>query len=75
MGKIFADGNDDVAGNIAKEMKADVEKFRERMWMIELLTTEAMTKKTSHWKDVFIDCGKTFIEPNDEMSLAVLIDA
>jgi dynein heavy chain len=51
-----------------------VEKFRERLWLIELLTTEAMTKKTSHWKDVFKDCNIAEIEPNDEMSLQILID-
>lgn len=54
--KIFGDANDETACEVAKEMKADVEKFREKLWMIELLTTEAMTKKTSHWKDVFREC-------------------
>lgn len=64
-----------MAGNVAKEMKLDVEMFKERMWMIELLTTEAMIKKTSHWKDIFKECGVQEIEPNDEMSLAAIIEA
>jgi len=67
--KLFADANDEIASNVAKEMKTDVEKFRERLWLIELLTTEAMTKKLSHWKDIFKECNIQEIEPNDEMSL------
>lgn len=57
-------------------MRSDVEKFREKLWMIELLTTEAMVKKTHHWKDIFKECEITQeIEPNDEMSLQTLVDA
>lgn len=60
-------------------MRTDVEKFRERLWLIELLTTEAMTKKLSHWKDIFREIQAkeskvNEIEPNDEMSLQGLID-
>ena len=43
--KIFGDSNDEIAANVAKEMRTDVEKFREYLWLIELLTTEAMIKK------------------------------
>lgn len=32
------------------------------MWIIEYLTTEAMTKKTSYWKDVFKACKIEDIE-------------
>ena len=45
------------------------------MWMIELLTTEAMIKKTHHWKDLFKECGLVQVEPNDEMSFQMLIDS
>ena len=55
-------------------MRADVEKFREYLWIIELLTTEAMIKKPQHWKDIFKECHLKEIEPNDDMSLQVLID-
>lgn len=56
-------------------MKADIDKFREKMWMIELLTIEAMIKKAQHWKDLWKECDLAEIEPNDEMTLQVLIDA
>lgn len=39
------------------------------MWMIELLTTEAMIKKPNHWKDLWKECELPDIEPNDEMNL------
>lgn len=58
-----------MAAEVAKEMKQDVEKFREFMWMIELLTTEAMKIKTAHWKDIFKRAEINEIEPNDDMSL------
>ena len=69
MVKLFSDAGDDTAANIAREMKHDVEKFRERLWLIELLTTEAMIKKPAHWKDIFKECELPEIEPNDEMCL------
>ena len=43
--------------------------------MIELLTTEAMIKKPHHWKDLWKECNLPEIEPNDEMSLQILIDS
>ena len=73
--KIFSDDEDELATSIAKEMKADVDRFREKMWLIELLTIEAMVKKLGHWKDLWRECGiQNEIEPNDEMTLQVLID-
>lgn len=72
--KIFGDSNDEIAANVAKEMRTDVEKFREYLWLIELLTTEAMIKKPQHWKDIFKECQINEIEPNDEMSLQIIID-
>jgi len=42
--------------------------------MIELLTTEVMTKKLIYWNDVFTKCEISPIEPNDDMSLKMLID-
>jgi dynein heavy chain len=54
--KLFTDANEDTPAMVAREMKQDVEKFREKLWMIELLTTEAMIKKPAHWKDIFKEC-------------------
>jgi hypothetical protein len=31
-------------------MKEDIEKFREKLWLIELLTTDALIKKPHYWK-------------------------
>jgi len=31
-------------------MKEDIENFRETLWLIELLTTEALIKKQHYWK-------------------------
>lgn len=45
------------------------------MWIIEFLTTEAMTKKMSYWKDVFKACQIEDIEQaNDDMTLKLLIE-
>jgi peptidyl-tRNA hydrolase len=50
-----------------------VERFREKMWLIELLTTEAMTKKPATWKEIFRECGVTEIE-SEEMTFQGLLD-
>jgi dynein heavy chain len=43
------------------------------MWVIELLTTEAMVKKPAYWKEVFKECKFSFDAVNDEMSFIKLI--
>ena len=74
---------DENAVQIATELKQDIDSFRENMWIIELLTTEAMKnvkKSKGHWEDIFerTDCvvgdkkGKD-IEVGDELSLEKLI--
>jgi len=59
---------------ISTQLKEDVEKFKQNLWIIELLTTEVMVKKPIYWKDVFTRCAIAPIEPNDDMSLKMLID-
>lgn len=44
------------------------------MWVIELLTTEAMVKKPAYWKEVFKECKFSFEAVNDEMSFIKLIE-
>ena len=72
--KTFNDLEDDVAGSVSKELRQDIELFREKLWLIELLTTEAMIKKPAHWKEIFKECEIQSIEPNDEMSLQILVE-
>lgn len=57
-----------------KELRADVERFREKMWLIELLTTEAMAKKPATWKEIFRECNVAEIE-HEEMTFQGLLDA
>ena len=47
---------DEKAGLVAYDMKTHIEKFIENLWVIELLTTEAMSnprKSAPHWKELF----------------------
>ena len=53
-------------------MKTHIEKFIENLWVIELLTTEAMSnprKSSPHWKELFKETLVPNIEPNDDMTL------
>jgi hypothetical protein len=50
-----------------------MENFKQNLWLIELLTTEVMIKKPMYWKEVFAKCEINPIEPNDDMSLKVLL--
>ena len=49
--------------------------MREKLWVIELLTTEAITKKPQVWKDIFRECNSPDIIPNDDMNLNIIIEA
>jgi dynein heavy chain len=72
------DLEDDVAANVTLELKKHIESFKENMWMIELLSTEAMTtlkKSIGHWNEIFKAANITDITPNEEMSLKSLLDA
>lgn len=53
--KKFDELQDQIAGNVAFELKSHIEKFRELLWMVELLTTEAMTNRKSgvHWQEIY----------------------
>ncbi len=54
-------------------MKKDLDNMKEKMWMIELLTMEAMVKRPNHFKDLLKECNIE-VEPNEEMSLQQLLD-
>jgi hypothetical protein len=49
-------------------MKKELELMKDRMWMIELLTMEAMIKRPNHFKDLLKECNIE-VEPNEEMQL------
>jgi dynein heavy chain len=68
LGKEFDSLNNDLASNIISEMKEDIEKFREKLWLIELLTTDALIKKPHYWKEISEACKlskENKLEPND----------
>lgn len=45
LSKVFEDCDDQNAMKVLRELRNDVEKMREKLWVIELLTTEAIIKK------------------------------
>lgn len=73
--KVFGESEEEDAGIIAKALRTDIEKFKENLWLVELLTSEAMIKKPAYWKEVFKETGLAPIETNDEMSFQKLIDS
>lgn len=77
LGKEFDSLNNDLASNIISEMKEDIEKFREKLWLIELLTTDALIKKPHYWKEISEACKlskENKLEPNDQLTLKVILD-
>ena len=75
LAKIFEELEDVKAIKVLKELRMDVEKIREKLWVIELLTTEAILKKSSIWKDIFRECSSPEVIPNDDMTLNILVEA
>ena len=75
--KEFDNLNNDNASNIITAMKEDIEKFREILWLVELLTTDALIKKPHYWKEISDACKlskENKLEPNDELTLKVILD-
>lgn len=50
--KLFGEAEEEEAGNIAQALRSDIERFREDLWLVELLTIEAMVKKPAYWKEI-----------------------
>ncbi|CAD8115295.1 unnamed protein product [Paramecium sonneborni] len=71
--KSFSDAQDDVAVEVARKLKGQVDEFKERLWLIELLTTEAMKTKLNMWKDIWKIVGIVDQETNDDLSLDALV--
>lgn len=56
-------------------MKEDIESFREKLWLIELLATEALIKRPIYFKEISEECKlKVKLEPNDELTLNYVIE-
>jgi dynein heavy chain len=53
---------------VASSLKEEIFKFKEDMWLIELLTIEAMIKKPIYFREVFKECQLPAMEPNDELT-------
>ena len=72
--KYFQELDDERPLTVVRELKQDVEKFREKMWLVELLTTEAITKKPQVWREIFKECEVSDLEVNEELSLQSLLE-
>ena len=49
---------DDPALIVAEDIKKDIEEFRKKLWLIELLSIDAFVKKPQiFWKRLFDECG------------------
>lgn len=58
---------------MARKLKGQIDEFKERLWLIELLTTEAMKTKLNMWKDIWKIVGIVDQETNDDLSLDALV--
>jgi len=56
-----------------KSFRRDIDTQRENLWVIELLSIEVFIKRPFYWKELFKECSMKEVEPNDDMTLAVLI--
>jgi dynein heavy chain len=75
LSKLMSDLDDPIAENVIADIKKDIEKFREKLWVIDLLTTEALIKKPIYWKDVAKECEIEKLEHGDELTLQLLVDS
>ena len=48
--------------------KKDLDSVKDNIWIVELLTLEAMQKKPTFYKEIFKEAGIQNVELNDDMS-------
>ncbi|CAK93776.1 unnamed protein product (macronuclear) [Paramecium tetraurelia] len=63
----------DTVQMIQLKLKSQIDEFKEKLWLIELLTTEAMKIKLNMWKDIWKIVGIVDQETNDDLSLDTLV--
>ena len=73
--KLFENIKNKNAEKIAFILKNQIEDFKSKMWIIEMLTIEVMTKKVSYWKEIFRETSIEFFEPNEKMTMIKLIES
>ena len=67
--KFFKDVQENAnALQVATMLKEQLHVFKGEMWLIELLTTEALQKKPAYFKEVFKECDLPVMEPSDELT-------
>lgn len=55
-------------------MRKDLEALKEKLWLIELLTLEAMLKRPQNFKEMFNSCEMPNLEMNDDITLQQLLE-
>ncbi|CAD8161959.1 unnamed protein product [Paramecium pentaurelia] len=55
--KYFQDQSNDKALRLLNDLKKDLDKFKEVMWLIEFLNCEAIQKKPKIWDEIYAICG------------------
>jgi dynein heavy chain len=73
LSKVFTNNGDSVISEVTRNFRRDIDKLREIIWVIDLLTIEAFVKKPSHWKELFKELKMPEIEPNEDLTFAVLV--
>ena len=56
-------------------MREELDKIKDKIWIIEALTSEAMMqkKKDHHW-ELFKELGRNDLESNDDLTLDLIIE-
>jgi len=72
--KTFQENKEEDAFNVTKLFQEDNQAFRENIWLIELLTTEAMIKKPGTWKEIFLKCNVQASVETDDITLFKVIN-
>jgi len=76
--KVFDEMGQELPIGMATYLKTDIEEFREHLWIIESLTTDAMRnpkKSLVHWQEIFQKTEVKSLDLNDELSLQKIIES
>ena len=71
--KYFTNIKNFVAHGVCEEAKKAIERFKEKLWLIENLTCEGLMKKPNLFKEMFTNAGLPYIELK-ELNLTAIIE-
>ncbi|CAD8044294.1 unnamed protein product [Paramecium primaurelia] len=69
----FTDILDDNAQSLVRNLRRQLDQFKDNIWIVESLAIEAYKRKPIFWKDLFRECSFPQLENKEEITISNLL--